>query len=331
MIRWPVLVTRAIPEEGLAKVRERCEMVLNPHDRVMAKEDILAGIKGKDGLLCLLTDTIDEEIMAESKQLRVISNYAVGFNNIDIEAASRRQIIVTNTPGVLTESTADFAFALLMAAARRIPEGDRLTRAGRFEGWGPMLLLGGDVFGRTLGIVGMGRIGKAVAARAEGFSMPVLYHQRTRLPSDEEREIGASYVCLEDLLRKSDFVSLHVPLTPETHHLIGARQLAMMRNGAYLINTSRGPVVDESALAEALAARQIGGAALDVYEREPEVHPALLLLDNVILAPHIASATLATRSRMAVMAADNLIDGLSGKIPAHVVNPALLKGKSQCL
>lgn len=322
---YKVLVTRAIPKIGLEMIREKCEVTLNPHDRVMLREEILQEIKGKEGLLCLLTDTIDEEIMDSSPDLRIISNYAVGYDNIDVSAASKRGILVTNTPGVLTETTADFAFALLMAAARRIPEADRFTRARRFRGWAPLLMLGEDVSGRTLGIIGMGRIGKAVAARASGFSMRVLYYDPVRLSPQEEEALKVTFVFLDGLLRESDFVSLHVPLTRKTRHLIGKRELSLMKQGSFLINTSRGPVVDEVALVEALRKGPLRGAALDVYENEPEIHPGLLDLENVILAPHCASASLQTRAKMATMAAENLLEGLERRIPPFLVNPEALK------
>jgi len=322
-----MLVTRLIPEKGLAMLRERGEVTVNPHDRVMTGEEIIHSMAGKQALLSLLTDPIDGAIMdAAGGELKVISNYAVGFNNIDVKAATERGIVVTNTPGVLTDTTADFAFALLLAAARRIPESERFARAGKFQGWGPMLLLGDDVHGKTLGIVGMGRIGKAMARRASGFSMNILYHGTTRLADTEEQELNARCVSFDELLGRSHFVSLHVPLTNSTRHLFGEREFAMMREGSFLINTSRGPVVNEEALAAALKkGTPLKGAALDVYEHEPTIHPGLRELENVIIAPHTASATIETRTRMSVMAAENLIAVLEGRIPRHVVNPEVLE------
>jgi glyoxylate reductase len=257
---------------------------------------------------------MDGEVMDAAEDLRVIANMAVGYDNVDVQAAGKRGVVVTNTPGVLDETTADVAFMLLLAAARRLGEGERLVRAGRWEWWGPKLLMGRDVWGKRLGIVGLGRIGQAVARRARGFGMEVLYHNRSR-QEEAERELGARYTDLDDLLRTADFVSIHTPLTPETTHLIGADELDDMKPEAVLVNTSRGPVVDEAALAEALAARRIFAAGLDVYENEPEVHPKLLELENVVLAPHIGSASVETRDKMAALAAENLAAVLRGESP----------------
>ncbi len=320
---WTVFVTRQIPEEGLRILRESTEVRVNPANRVLSKEEIIQGVQGCQGLLCLLTDRIDEEVM-ETSGLRVISNYAMGYDNIDVEAATARGIMVTNTPVEgLAETPADFVFALLLSMARRVAEGDRCVREGRFVGWNPLLLLGADVWGKTIGIVGTGRIGTAVARRARGFGMRILCHDVVR--RDElEKELGASYVSLDRLLAESDFVTLHVPLTPETAHLIGSGELSRMKETAYLINTSRGPVLDEEALAGALKSGVIAGAALDVYEWEPEVHPDLLSLENALLMPHMASASLGTRTEMAVAAAKNLLDGLKGDRPPFLVNPEVL-------
>ncbi|MHC9542429.1 MAG: 2-hydroxyacid dehydrogenase [Vulcanimicrobiota bacterium] len=315
-----ILVTRLLPEKGMEMLRERYSLTVNPDDRVMTREEILRDIKDKDGLLCLLTDSIDGEIMDSSSKLRIISNYAVGYNNIDVTAATKRGIMVTNTPGVLTDTTADFAFALLMAIARRLPESERLARAGHFKGWGPMFMQGDDIHGKTLGIVGMGRIGKVLARRASGFDMTVIYNSTHRLRAEEEAELKASYASFGDLIGRSDFVSIHVPLSEHTHHLFGEKELSMMKKSSYLINTSRGPVVDEKALVKALEKGALKGAALDVYEHEPAIEPGLLNLENVILAPHVASSTIETRSRMAVMAAENLIAALEGRVPQYLVN-----------
>ncbi len=320
-----VYITRRIPDAGLDLLRRECAVVdVSPHDRVLTREELLAGVRGRDGVLCILTDTIDDEVLAAAgPRCRVFANYAVGYNNIDIAAATRRRILVTNTPGVLTETTADLAWAALFAVARRIAEGDRLVRAGRWAGWGPMQLLGHDVHGATLGIVGGGRIGAAVAARSVGFRMRVLYADAVDKP--ELARLGACRVPLDALLRESDFVSIHVPLDDSTRHLIGPRELSLMKPTAYLINTARGPIVDEAALVTMLRERRIAGAALDVYENEPHLTPGLADLDNVVCIPHLGSATQATRSRMAVMAAENLVAALRGVRPPNLVNPEALR------
>ena len=278
---------------------KECEVFVNTEDRVLSKGEIIERLKGMDGMVCLLTDAIDGEIMDAEPNLKVISNYAVGFNNIDVDAATERGIPVTNTPGVLTETTADFAWALLMAIARRVVEADKFTREGKFKGWRPQLLLGSDVYGKTIGIVGMGRIGQAMARRARGFDMNILYYDEYRPDPEVEKELGPTYVPFDELLQKADYVSIHVPLMESTHHLIGERELKLMKKTAYLINSARGPIVDEKALVKALQEKEIAGAGLDVFEDEPELAPGLAELDNVVLAPHIASATIETRSKMA--------------------------------
>lgn len=260
-----VLVTRRLPDEALRLLYDTCEVELNPYDRVMTKDELIEGIRDKEGILCLLTDTITAEVMDAAVHLKVISNYAVGFDNVDVKAATGRGIVVTNTPGVLTETSADLTWALLMATARRIVEADAFMRNGKYTGWGPMMLLGGDVYGKTLGLVGMGRIGCAVARRAAGFNMRVLYYDVNRLSEDEEKALNLEYSGFDELLKEADFVSLHVPLLPSTRHLVGARELSLMKPTSYLINTSRGPVVDEKALVEALRSGKIAGAGLDVY------------------------------------------------------------------
>ena len=284
------------------------------------REVILKEAAEADALLTLLTDRIDAEVMKAAPRLRVISNLAVGFDNIDVQEASRRAILVTNTPGILTQTTADFAFALLLAAARRVVEADRYTREGRWKTWGPQVLMGQDVHESTLGIVGLGGVGLEVAKRGRGFGMRVLYHDPTRRPK-EERRYGLAYVDMDQLLGESDFVSLHVPLTEETHHLIGERQLAMLKPTAVLVNTARGGVVDQRALHRFLREKRIAAAALDVTDPEP-IAPddPLLELDNIIIAPHIASASTATRQRMAQMAVENLQAALGGQTPPHCVN-----------
>ena len=316
-----VLITRKIPEEGIKIIMEHCVTEVSELDGVLPREVLLEKVKGKDGILCLLTDTIDREVMeAVGPNLKVIANYAVGFDNIDVEEATRRGIMVTNTPGVLTETTADLTWALMMSIARRIVEGDKFVRAGKFRGWEPMLLLGTDVYGSTLGIIGFGRIGQAMARRASGFNMKVIYFDMQRAPSQIENELKAFFRTLPELLREADFVTIHVPLTSETHHLIGEQELKMMKKEAYLINSARGPIVDEKALAQALKENWIRGAALDVFEREPEVEPELLELDNVVLTPHLGSASYATRTKMAIMAANNLVRALKREVPPNLVN-----------
>ncbi len=315
-----VLVTRRIPDESIGMLEAAFGVVdVNPHDRAMTREEFLAAARDRDGLLCLLTEDIDDEVLDLSPGLKGVAIYAVGYNNIDVGACTRRGIPVTNTPDVLTDTTADVAWALMFAAARRVAEGDRYVREGRFSGWGPLLMLGSDVTGATLGILGAGRIGTATARRAAGFSMPIVYASRRR--SEAIERLGARYLPLDDLLRESDFVSLHVPLTPETTHLISERELDLMKSTAYLINTTRGPVVDEKALVRALRDGVIAGAGLDVFEREPELEPGLADLENVVMLPHVGSGTVATRIRMGNTAAANLIAMVNGADPPNCVNP----------
>ena len=315
-----VLVSQPVPECALALFRrEGIAYDLNAEDRVLSRNELASRLRGREGLLCLLTDRVDDDLLSRCPSLRGIAVIAVGYDNIDVAAAARRGIPVSNTPGALTETTADLAWALILGVARRIAEADRFTRDGRFTRWGIMLMLGGDVHGKTLGIVGAGRIGTAVAMRARGFGMRVLYCAPERNERIEQ-ELGATRAALETLLRESDFVSLHVPLIPETRHLIGERELGMMKPGAYLVNTSRGPVVDEEALVRALREKGIAGAGLDVYEDEPRLAVGLAELENAILLPHIGSASVETRSRMAEMAAANLAAMLRGERPPNCVN-----------
>ncbi|MBC7319805.1 D-glycerate dehydrogenase [bacterium] len=326
MYTLKVYITRRIPEPGIEMIRKEHEVEINPYDRVLTREELLQAVKGKDGILCLLTDKIDAEVFdAAGPQLKVVSNYAVGYDNIDVNEATKRGIVVTNTPGVLTETTADLAWALILATARRVVEADKFTRAGKYEGWAPMLFLGQDVYGKTLGIIGMGRIGQAVARRAKGFNMKVLYNDIRRIPEELEKELNATFVSLDELLEQSDFVSLHTYLSPETYHLINEERLKKMKKTAYLINTSRGPVVDENALVKALKEGWIAGAGLDVYEFEPKLVPGLAECENAVLLPHIASASVETRTKMATMAAENLLAVLAGKMPPNPVNPEVLK------
>jgi glyoxylate reductase len=319
-----VLVTRDLPGDAISRLRQCCSVDLPTPDEELSHGRLVEHLVDKQGLLCLLTDRIDAEVLAKAPLLKAISVCAVGYNNVDVKEATRRNILVTNTPGVLRETTADLAWALLMAAARRIPEGDRMVRSGRFVGWSPSLLLGHDVHGKTLGIVGMGDIGTAVARRAAGFGMRILYHNRN--PSPLATEVGAEMVSLDHLLCNADFVSLHVPLSQSTRHLIGKRELDMMKPTAILINVSRGEVIDEAALVEALKKGRIAGAGLDVFENEPRMTVGLASLDNVVLTPHIGSASVETRERMAGMAVENLVDVLEGRRPQHLANPEVLQG-----
>jgi glyoxylate reductase len=312
-----VLVTREIPEAGLGLLEDFDVTVLA--ERPPTRDELLEAVRGASGVLSTATEKMDGEVMdAAGVGLKVVANMAVGYDNIDICAATNRGVVVTNTPGVLDETTADVAFMLMLAAARRLGEGERLLRAGEWEWWGPKQLRGIDVWGKKLGVIGLGRIGRAVARRGRGFGMEILYHNRSR-KEDAEKELGARYLDLDDLLRESDFVSIHTPLTDATRHLIGERELGLMQDTAVLVNTSRGPVVDEAALAEALEGGRIFAAGLDVYEEEPKVHPRLLELEKAVLAPHIGSATIETRDRMATLAAENLAAVLRGEEPKSPV------------
>lgn len=323
MSRAKVFVSRVIPEDGLARIREATDATIWPGELPPPRGDLLRSIEGCDGVLTLLTDRVDDEFLDRAgPQLKVVSNFAVGFDNVDVVACTRRGIPVGNTPGVLTETTADLAWALLMAAARRLPEGDRYVRDGKWQTWGPMLLMGPDVHGATLGIVGFGRIGQAMARRAKGFGMRILYHDLERAPKSVEAEFDATFMTLDGLLPESDFVSLHTVLSAETKGLINAERLGWMKPTAILVNTARGPVVDSMALVDALRSGTIAGAALDVTDPEPlpADHP-LLRLDNCLVVPHIASASRATRGKMAAMAAANLLAGLRGDRLPTPVNP----------
>jgi len=321
--RPKVFIARLIPDEGIAPVVAATDARIWEDDLPPPRATLLDAIRGCDGVLTLLTDRVDDEFLdAAGPQLTVVSNYAVGFDNVDVPACTARGIPVGNTPGVLTETTADLAWALLMAAARRLPEGDRYVRAAKWKTWGPLLLLGPDVHGATIGVVGFGRIGQAVARRAMGFGMSVLYHDVHRADPAVESEFGATFLPLEELLARADYVSLHVNLTPETRGLINAEKLAWMKPTAVLVNTSRGPVVNGTDLAKALRAGTIFAAALDVTDPEPiPTDDPLLSLDNCLVVPHIASASLATRSKMAEMAAANLLAGLRGERLPTPVNP----------
>jgi len=321
-----VFISRRIFRETIEKLEESGHRVeVNDSSRILPKGELIEKIKGKSGLICLLNDKIDTEVLDSNRDLRVISNVAVGYDNIDVGAATERGVMVTNTPGVLTETTADFTFALLISAARRIPEADRHSRKGEFEEWELMQPhLGVDVYGKTLGIVGMGRIGRAVARRSKGFGMRVLYHDARR-DEEAEGELGAKFTSFDELLRESDFVSIHVPLTKETKGMLGAKEFEKMKTSAILVNAARGGIVDEDALVEALKRGKILGAAIDTHQMEPRVHPELAKMEkHVVLAPHIASASRDTRLKMALMAAENIIVGLKGERPPNLVNPEVI-------
>jgi len=314
------LVTRLLPPAVMDRLRRETALALEPADRVLTPAELIAAIAPCDALLPSVTETIDAAVIGAAPQLRVIANFGVGFNHIDVAAATARRIFVTNTPGVLTETTADIAFGLLIAAGRRFSEGERLARSGQWAGWGPLQLLGHDIAGATLGLVGFGRIGRAMARRARGFGMRVIYCGRSRLPADVERDLGVEHRERDALLDESDFVSLHVAYTPETHHLIDQGALARMKPTAVLVNTSRGAVVDESALVQALRQGTIAAAGLDVFEREPRMEPGLAGLPNCVLLPHLGSATIGTRTRMGMMAVDNLLAACRGERPPNCVN-----------
>lgn len=313
-----LFLTRMIPQPGIDLLKEVFEISCNHEDRALSRQELIAGVQDADALLCLLTDSIDREVMDAAPRLKVISNYAVGYNNIDVAYATQKGIRVCNTPGVLTETTADLTWALILAAARRIPESDSYTREGLFRGWEPLLMLGQDVFGKTLGILGMGRIGQAVSRRALGFGMKIIYYSPDTDPST--LDFPAEKVDFATLLLQSDILSLHAPLTDETRHMIGKAELKMMKSSAILINTARGPLVDEMALIDALRDGQIFAAGLDVYEQEPDFSMAMLELRNLVLLPHIGSASIETRTRMAIMAAQNAIAVIQGQEPPAVVN-----------
>jgi glyoxylate reductase len=319
-----VLLMHPILDPGPAILAEAAEVVTYPAGQPLDEASIRQAAEGCVGIVSQLMDPIRETVLS-TPGLKIVSNVAVGFDNIDVPTATAHKVMVTNTPGVLDDATADFAFTLLMAAARRIVEADSFTRQGRFRGWAIDMMLGADVHGATLGLIGVGRIGRGVAHRAKGFNMRVLYYDPQPLPPDAERDLGATRVDLGRLLAESDFVSVHVPLTPETQHLLSTPQFAQMKRTAILINTSRGPVIDEAALVDALNAKKIAGAAMDVYEREPAVHPGLIPMPNVVLAPHIASATVRTRSEMSAMAARNMATAVRGGRPPNLLNPEVKK------
>ena len=313
-----LFITRYIPEEAIKRLEEVFEVEIFPENRAITHEELKEKVKDIDALICLLTDNIDHEIIEAASNLKCISVYAVGYNNIDVETATKHGIVICNTPGVLTETTADLAWALIMSCARRIVEADRFVREGKFQGWEPMLMLGNDIFGKTLGIIGMGRIGRAVAHRALGFDMKVIYYD----PQVDPESLPSDYVSVDltTLCQNSDFISIHTPLTPETRHLIGEKEFNLMKPTAILINTARGPIIDEQTLISALKEHKIAGAGLDVYENEPVIPEELIKLSNVILLPHIGSASYETRTKMALLAAENAIAVIEGKNPPARVN-----------
>lgn len=327
--RPAVLVARAVYPETLAQLRVHFEVEDNPDDTIWSPAELTARLHGKAGAFTTGSERIDAAVLDANPQLRVVANMAVGYNNLDIPAFNARGVLATNTPDVLTESTADFGFALMMAAARRMAEGEHYLRAGQWKKWRYDLFAGSDVNGATLGILGMGRIGQAIARRgALGFGMQVIYHNRSRLPAEQEAPLSARYVTKAELLREADHLVLVLPYSAEAHHAIGAAELAQMKPTATLTNIARGGIVDDAALAEALRERRIAAAGLDVYEGEPQVHPGLLSVPNVVLTPHIASATERTRRAMATLAADNLIAALTGGRAPTPVNPEVLAGRA---
>jgi glyoxylate reductase len=317
-----VFLTRQLPPAVMERLERETDLAWHREDRVATNAEVIAGMKGREALLCTILDRVDAELLDACPGVKVVANFGVGFNNIDVPAATARKIPVTNTPGVLTDATADMTFALLLAVARRLGEGERIVRANKWEGWQPLQLLGADVSGATLGIIGFGRIGQAVARRARAFGMRVLYWNRSALT--ESPEFDATRVSFEEALRQSDFVSLHVAYNSETHHLLDEPQFALMKPTAFVINTSRGAVINETALVRALQTKQIAGAGLDVFEREPQLAPGLVELENVVLAPHLGSATIGTRTKMGMIAVDNLLAVCEDRRPPNCVNPEVL-------
>lgn len=312
-----VTVTNIFPQVALDKLSSECDLKINRTS--LTKEELKQKVSGSDAVISYLTDRIDQDIIDRGTKLKIIANYGAGFNNIDVTYASERGIWVTNTPNVLHETTADLTWAMILGAARRIVSADRYTREGKFQGWGAKLFLGGDVYEKTLGIIGLGEIGRSVARRAIGFNMRTLYHQRNRLPKEEEKKLNAEHVTFEQILRESDFLTLHVPLTEETEYMIGNDEIALMKKTAYLIHTARGKVIDDYALVAALREGRLAGAALDVYEDEPELTEGMRELDNLMILPHIGSASFETRDKMALLVADNILDALEGKTPRSLV------------
>lgn len=323
--RPKILITRRIPDAGLTLLAESADVTILTESEVPSKQSLIEAIQGKDACVSLLTEPVDREVLeAGLPSLKVVANYAVGFDNVDVKTATLLGIMVTNTPGVLTDATADLTWTLILSTARRVVEGDAFMRAGRYKAWAPDLFLGQSIAGKTLGIIGMGRIGKAVAKRSTGFDMRVLYYDERRDP-DAEVQFGATFAGLDTVFRESDVLSVHVPLTDKTRHLISDQAFAKMKPTAILVNTSRGPIIDENALVRALRGGRIAGAGLDVYENEPLMAPGLSELPNTVLLPHLGSATHETRNRMAEMAAQNALAALRGEVPPNLVNPEVLQ------
>ena len=312
-----VTVTNIFPQVALDKLSSECDLKINRTS--LTKEELKQKVSGSDAVISYLTDRIDQDIIDRGTKLKIIANYGAGFNNIDVTYASERCIWVTNTPNVLHETTADLTWAMILGTARRIIPADRYTRASKFQGWSAQLFLGGDVYEKTLGIIGLGEIGRSVARRAIGFNMRTLYYQRNRLPKEEEKKLNVEYATFEKILRESDFLTLHVPLTEETEYMIGNDEITLMKKTAYLIHTARGKVIDDYALVAALREDRLAGAALDVYEDEPELTEGMKELDNLMILPHIGSASFETRDKMALLVADNILDALEGKIPRSLV------------
>ena len=315
-----IFLTRSLPEKVTSELRRRFHLRYNRYNRPLSKAAIIRGVQKAEGLISMLNDSIDQEVMNAAPKLKIIANYAVGYNNINVHAATQRRIVVTNTPDVLTETTADLTWALMLSVARRIPESEQFLRSGRWTGWAPTQFLGNDIHEKTLGIVGIGRIGKAVARRTIGFSMKALYYSRHRLPVKEEKKLRVQFVSFPRLLRESDFISLHLPLSKASYHLIDRQALRQMKPTAFLINTARGPIVDEKALIEALTKNKIAGAGLDVFEWEPHVSGRLRKMKNVVLLPHMGSGTWETRIRMGLMVCENLSAVFKGGKPPNQVN-----------
>jgi len=329
MARFKVYVSsNEVPDKAIQLLKSIADVKINPKDGPPAREVLLKEVEGIDGLFCLLTERIDAELMDRAKKLKVVANMAVGYDNIDVQEATKRGIIVGNTPRVLTETTADTAFALMLAVARRIVEADKYIRAGKWViPWTPMMMVGSDVCGKTLGIYGLGRIGFAVAKRAKGFDMRLIYYDVIR-NEKAEKELGIEYMPFEDVLRQCDFLTIHVPLLPETRHSVGEKQFNLMKKTAFVINNARGPIIDEPALIKALQEKRIAGAGLDVFWHEPiEKGNPLLKMDNVVILPHISSGSIETRTAMAMLAAENIVAGLKGEVPPAIVNKEVLKKK----
>jgi len=324
MAKPKVFATHQLFDEARQILETACDVEYWTNDERPPRDEVLRRVKDKEGLVCLLTERVNDELLRVASKLRIAANVAVGYDNIDVDTCTKRGVVATNTPGVLDETTADFAWTLMMAVARRLSEGEQLARSGNWKGWNLDQLCGADIWGKTLGLVGFGRIGRAVARRALGFQMKVIYTDAVKAPEEVAKSLNVEYRDMNALLAESDFISLHVPLMPETRGLFDSPKFYRMKPSAFLINTSRGPVVEEAALVAALDARKIAGAALDVYENEPFIHPGLKR-PNVVLAPHLASASLETRTKMAVMAANNVVGLFNGQTPPNMLNPSVFK------